>query len=170
MNVDVRDLIWTTAAAGRTLLSIAALHRSTGERMTWPGPPTDPLADLIAEDPIENDGTFRWMLRLLDVPSAIEARGYPPMVEASVTLSVQDPLFSENEGPWRIEVGGGQAKVFPAERADAAADVQTFASVWSSLHRSRDAARTGGLRATDEALDALDLIFGGPMPWIADFF
>src|SRR3989440_6218996 len=50
LNVDVRDLVWTTQAAGRTLLSLAALHRSTGQSMTWPGPPTDPLADLIAED------------------------------------------------------------------------------------------------------------------------
>jgi len=170
MNVDVRDLMWTTPAAGKTLLSLAALHRSTGETMTWPGPPTDPLADLIAEDPIENDGSFRWMLRLLDVPGAIEARGYSPLIESSVTIAVRDPLFDENAGPWRIEVGGGQAKVLPAEQADATADVHALASIWSSMHRARDAARIGGLQATPEAIDALELIFGGPLPWIADFF
>jgi len=170
MNVDVRDLIWSTPAAGKTLLSLAALHRSTGEMMNWPGPPTDPLADLIAEDPIENDGAFRWMLRLLDVPAAIEARGYSPLIESSVTIAVRDPLFDENAGPWRIEVGGGQAKVFPAEQADATVDVQALASIWSSMHRARDAVRIGGLQATPEAIDALELIFGGPLPWIADFF
>lgn len=170
MNVDARDLVWTTPAAGRTLLSLAALHRSTGERMTWPGPPTDPLADLISEDPIESDGTFRWMLRLLDVPGAIEARGYHPLVEGSVTIAVRDPLFPENEGPWRIEVGGGQAKVFPGEQPDATVDVQLLASIWASMHRARDAARLGGLQATEPAIDALELIFGGPLPWIADFF
>ena len=170
LNVDGRDLIWTTPAAGRTLLSLASLHRSTGESITWPGPPTEPLADLIAEDPVEVHGIFRWMLRLLDVPAAIEARGYPPMVEASVTIGVRDPLFPENEGPWRIEVGGGQAKVFPAEQADATGDVQTWASIWASLHRARDAVRIGGLEATPEAIEALELIFGGPLPWIADFF
>jgi predicted acetyltransferase len=169
-NVDVRDLMWTTEAAGRTLLSLSSLHRSTGESMTWPGPPTEPLADLIAEDPIAVNDVFRWMLRLLDVPAAIEARGYPSLVEASVTISVRDPVFPENEGPWRIEVGGGQAKVFPAEHADATADVQTWASIWSSLHGARDAARLGGLTATAEALEALELIFGGPLPWLADFF
>jgi len=170
MNVDVRDLVWTTAAAGKTLLSLAALHRSTGETMTWPGPPTDPLADLIAEDPIENDGTFRWMLRLLDVPAAIEARGYSPLIDASVTIAVRDSLFDENEGPWNIEVGCGQAKVFPAEQADATVDAQMLASIWSSMHRTRDAARIGGLQATPQAIEALELIFGGPLPWIADFF
>jgi hypothetical protein len=38
------------------------------------------------------------------------------------------------------------------------------------LHRARDAVRIGGLEATPEAIDALELIFGGPLPWIADFF
>ena len=170
LKVDGRDLIWTTPRAGRTLLSLASLHRSTGESITWPGPPTEPLADLIAEDPVEVDGTFRWMLRLLDVPAAIESRGYPPAVDASVTIAVRDPLFPENDGPWRIEVGGGQAKVLPAEHADATADVQTWASIWASMHNARDAVRLGGLVATEEAINALDLIFSGPMPWIADFF
>jgi predicted acetyltransferase len=170
LNVDGRDLFWSTARAGRTLLSLASLHRSTGESITWPGPPTDPLADLIAEDPVEVHGTFRWMLRLLDLPAAIQARGYPPTVEASVTIAARDPLFPENEGPWRIEVGGGQAKVLPADQADATGDVQTWASIWASLHSARDAVRLGGLTATEDAINTLDLIFGGPMPWIADFF
>jgi len=30
--------------------------------------------------------------------------------------------------------------------------------------------RIGGLEATPQALETLELIFGGPMPWIADFF
>ncbi|MGZ4103692.1 MAG: GNAT family N-acetyltransferase [Actinomycetota bacterium] len=169
-NVEARDLIWTTAAAGRALISLGALHRSTGLEMTWPGPPTDPLADLMPEDPVESRSVFRWMLRLLDVQAALEARGYPPLVDTAVSIGVVDPLFPENEGPWRIEVSGGQAKVFPTEQADATADVQTWASIWSGLHRARDAVRLGGLRATPAAIDALEAIFAGPLPWLADFF
>jgi hypothetical protein len=30
--------------------------------------------------------------------------------------------------------------------------------------------RIGGLEATPEAMEALELIFSGPLPWIADFF
>ena len=33
-----------------------------------------------------------------------------------------------------------------------------------------DVVRIGGLEATPLALETLELIFGGPMPWIADFF
>jgi predicted acetyltransferase len=169
-NVAARDLVWSTPAAGRALLSVASLHRSTSSEITWPGPPSEPLADLIGEDPVETQGTFRWMLRLLDVPAAIESRGYHPHVEAAVTVAVRDPLLPENAGPWRIEVSGGQAKVLPGDAPDATVDVQTLASIWSSLHRARDAARAGGLDATQDAIDALELIFAGPLPWLADFY
>lgn len=169
-KLQCRDLFWTTPGSGGALLSLASLHRSTARRIEWIGPPDEPLLNLTDDHAIEMDHAFRVMVRLLDVPAAIEARGYHPLIEAGVSIAVRDPLFSENEGPWRIEVSGGRAKVVPSDTAEATADVQTWASIWSSLHRARDAVRTGGLSATDAAIDALDLIFGGPLPWLADFY
>jgi predicted acetyltransferase len=170
-KITARDMHWATPGAGNALLSLAALHRSTSESITWAGPPTDPVADLLEEDRVESAETFRWMLRLLDVPGAIEARGYSRLIDAAATIAVIDPLFPENAGPWRIEVKDGQAKVLPsAEPAEATADVQTWAGIWASFLRARDAVRQGGLRATGDAIEALDAIFGGPLPWIADFF
>lgn len=165
-----RDLVWTTPGAARALLALASMHRSTAATMSWIGPPTEPIADLLPEDRIQLEGRFRWMLRLLDVPGALEARGYPRAVEAAVTIAARDPLFAENEGPWRVEVGGGRAKVVPGDAPDAVADVATWASLWSGLHTPDDAARLGTLQAGEDALDALRAMLAGPMPWISDFF
>jgi len=168
--MSCRDLMWTTPDAARALLSLAAMHRSTGSRIGWVGPADEPIADLLPEERLEIDFRFRWMLRLLDVPAAIEARGYPHHVNAAVGIGVRDPLFAENEGPWRVEVTDGVAKVGPADRADATADVQTWASIWSGLHTPTQAARLGGLVASDDALAALSSMFTGPTPWLADFY
>lgn len=168
--LNCRDLHWLTPGAARALLGVAALHRSTAETMTWHGPATEPLADLLREDAIRNDQRFRWMVRLLDVPAAIEARGYPAGVEATVTVAARDPLLPENEGPWLVEVSGGRAKVAPAAEAEAAGDVASLATLWSGLHRARDIVRTGGLRGTERALDALEAMFTGPIPWLSDFY
>jgi len=165
-----RDLMWTTPDAARTLLALGAMHRSTGLRLTWIGPATEPLSDLLTEDHANVDFRFRWMLRLLDVPAAIEARGYPPHVQATVTIAVHDPLLPENAGPWRIEVSDGRAKVVPGGAANATADASTWASIWSGLHPAADAVRIGGLEADADAIGALRSIFGGPVPWLADFF
>ncbi len=166
-----RDLHWLTPRAGRALLSLASVHRSTGRNLEWYGPPTEPLADLLDEDKVEVDWRFRYMIRLLDVPGAIEARGYLTHVEAGVTIGVSDPMFADNEGAWRIEVSGGAAKCARTDDEPAArADVQTWTSIWSGLHDARTEARLGRLQASDEAIAALSAMFAGPMPWISDFF
>lgn len=169
-TMSCRDLFWRTPGAARALLGLASLHRSTGYALQWVGPTTEPLADLLPEDKVELEGAFRYMVRLLDVPAALEARGYHPLLEVGVTIATRDPLFAENDGPWRIDVAGGRAKVTPTASADATADVQTWASIYTGLLRARDAVRLGALDATDAALDALEAIFAGPTPWIADFF
>jgi predicted acetyltransferase len=171
-RMSCRDLHWTTPEAARALLSLAALHRSTGKDIVWVGPPVEPLADLFGEDPVQRGDTFRYMVRLLDVPAAIEARGYSPLVDAAVTIGVADPLFDENAGPWRVEVSGGTAKVVPepGARAQAATDVQTWAAMFTSHLRPRDAVRQGRLEASEAALEALDAVFAGPSPWICDFY
>jgi predicted acetyltransferase len=168
--VTCRDLFWTTPRAAAALLSLAALHRSTSEKIEWTGPPVETLGDLTREDVAENSHAFRYMIRLLDVPAAFEARGYHPLVETEFTIGVDDPLFADNAGPWRVRVSGGGAKVAPADDAEARATVQTWASIWSSLLSPRDAVRQGRLQASERALDALTLAFAGPIPWIADFY
>ncbi|HEX9774409.1 MAG TPA: GNAT family N-acetyltransferase [Actinomycetota bacterium] len=168
--ISARDFVWLTPGAGRALLSLGSLHRSTASRMNWIGGATEPLANLLREDRIEDKGAFRWMLRLLDVPAAVEARGYNPLLETGVTIGVRDRLFADNAGPWRVEVSGGRAKVAPAGRAEAEADVEAWASIWSGHLSPADAVRTGVLTAGDDALRALELIFAGPPPWLGDFF
>lgn len=169
-TVGCRDLFWSTPRTAEALLSLAAHHRSTSTAITWVGPPVEVLGDLTREDVVEHEHAFRYMIRLLDVPAALEARGYSPVVEAEVTLGVEDPLFTENTGPWRVRVSGGSAKVAPAEAAEARADVQTWASIWTSHQSARDAARMGRLTASERALDTLGSVFAGPSPWIADFY
>ncbi|MFA5891073.1 MAG: GNAT family N-acetyltransferase [Actinomycetota bacterium] len=168
--LSCRDLFWTTPNAARALLGLAAMHRSTCSGIEWVGPPVELLGNLTGEDSVEPEGSFRWMVRLLDVPAAIEARGYNPLAVARVTLRVEDPLFPENEGPWEIVVTDGRAKVARASEAEAVVDASACASIWTSLQSAHNAVRTGGLTATPEALEALGLIFAGPTPWIADFY
>lgn len=75
------------------------------------GPPAHPVALLVEEQRVR-PWSFQWMLRLLDVVSALERRGYPPVSEEFV-LAVEDGLFPENRGPWRVVADGGAVSVTP---------------------------------------------------------
>lgn len=170
-TVDARSLIWHDADAARALLAAVALNRALATEFRWPGPPDDPLAAFFPEPAIAVEGTTRWMCRLLDVPAALMARGYPPGIAAAVEIAVDDPTLPENAGAIRFEVREGQATVQPIARARARIDVGALAALYTGQLAARDAARIGRLTdASDAAIAAIEAIFAGPKPWLADIF
>lgn len=169
-RLDSRELVFTTPAAGRALLSFASLHRSTCSSLHWTGPIDEPLQGLQHDHSIELEWTMRAMARILDVPAALTARGYPEALDAEVSLEVEDPHFPENGGPWRFAVSKGSGTAEEATSANARCSIQALSSMFTGMLHPADARRVGGLDADDSTVDRLGAIFAGPTPWLSDFF
>lgn len=169
-DLDVRDLVWTTRASIDALLTFAGRHRSNARDLVWVGPPQDSLANLLPEQDADYEHWFRPMLRLVDVPGAFEARGYPPSVRAAVELAVEDPQLPANAAGWRVETADGNAKVTPATGARARVDVGALAAIWAGFLSASDARALGRLDATDDDIAVLEEMFAGPLPWVNDWF
>jgi predicted acetyltransferase len=152
------------------LLGFFGRHRSTGIDLLWAGPANDPMTNLLPEQEVNHESWFRQMVRLVDVPAAFEARGYPAPLDAAVELQVDDPALGWNDAGWRIEASGGSAKATPAPSARATIDVGTLAAVFAGFLTARDARRTGRLDADDDTVATLDAMLAGPAPWINDWF
>ncbi|RMH75649.1 MAG: GNAT family N-acetyltransferase [Actinomyces sp.] len=97
-----------------------------------------------------------WMLRLVDVDGALEARGWNPAVEASVVLGIDDdPVFPANVGRRRLVLEGGRARVIPTtDDADVSAGVGTWAR-WYAGGSVTAAARRGEVTVGDPTALAL---------------
>jgi predicted acetyltransferase len=170
-TVDARALFWHDADAARALLAVVALNRALATEFRWSGPPDDPLAALFPEPAIAVEWTTPWMCRLLDVPVALAARGYPPGVTAAVEFTVDDPVLPENAGAIRLEARDGQATVERIDRAVARTDVAVLAALYTGRLAARDAVRIGRLNdATEAEIAGLEALFAGPKPWLADIF
>ncbi len=104
--LDVAFGLWTEAfvantdTALRALLSYVRRFAGIGKWFQWSGPPNDPIGLLVDEQSLAIDMHYRWMLRLLDVRTAFEQRGWPAIV-AEAVFAVDDPMFADNAGPWR---------------------------------------------------------------------
>jgi predicted acetyltransferase len=124
---------------------------------------------LVEEQRVRPVWSYRWMLRLLDVVGALEGRGYPPVSEEFV-LSVEDGLFPENHGPWRVVAEGGAVSVERASEAGRARPISigTLSSLYSGFLSARDAVAFG--LADEATAPGLARLFGGPAPWMYDFF
>ena len=173
--LDVTFGLWSeafvanTGSALRSLLTYVRGFKGLGSWFQWSGPPNDPIGLVAGEQTLTVDMHYRWMLRLLDVRAAFVSRGWPA-IDADVTFAVDDPMFPDNTGPWRVRVDGGRATVDPAERAHRPIAISVLSSMFSGYLRPQDAVRLGALDADDPAVGVLSDLLAGPDPWCPFFF
>lgn len=132
----------TTAAAFQTALPAAMLAPHVPQLQQ-----TKPSSD------------WPWMLRLVDVPGAIQARGWPRSVSGRVDLEVFDPVRPANSGPHVLEIDGGDATLVRGGSGRTTVTVQDLAMLYSgcSVQALRDAGRLAEAGADD--LDLLAAAF-----------
>ena len=113
----------------------------------------------------------RWMLRLVDVPTALSLRGYPSCLSATLDLHVHDDLFPENTGNWRLKIQSGIPTVIPGGEGKIRLNVRGLATLYSSYCTATELMRTGRLEAVVSSdVEIADQAFAGPPPWMPEIF
>jgi predicted acetyltransferase len=171
MDPACTQLVARTRRAAAALFGYFGGYHSIGAKLTWHGPPGEPLAMLLVESrSVTQTSEFPWMSRLLDVPAAIEARGYHE-VDGECTIAVDDPLFADNRGPFRITADAGKVTVERTDRASGdPIPVGLLSALFTGYLSTAGLVRIGGAAAHDPALPVLARLFAGPAPWSPDFF
>lgn len=157
-TVTIHDLVALDPAALAALLRFV-IDTDLAERVELVRrAPDDPLLALLV-DPARATVTAGWPLyvRLVDVPAALEARGY--LGDDEVVLEVQDEGRPANAGRWRLTAVGGVGRCRPTDaEPDVSLDVEVLATISlggvraTSLH---DAGRLDSSFATALRLDRL---------------
>jgi predicted acetyltransferase len=168
--VDVLDLVTTERAATRALWTLLAGHSGTVSHVRlWGGAADERLLDLphrgqriLAVEP--------WMVRLVDLPAALAARGYPAGIAADLHLDYRDPIVPENDGRWLVRVADGRATVERGGEGRIVAGPRGLAPVYTGYLPAGVVAEDGLLGGPDDDLALLSTVFAGPIPWMADSF
>jgi predicted acetyltransferase len=163
-GLSCEPFVATTERATHAMLEYFRAHRGIGRWVRWSAPPQDPVSLLLAEAQPATGMRYLWMLRVLDVRGALEARGYPP-VDVDLTLAVDDLRYAQNSGGWRIRAASGTATVERAATSSRPIPIGAFSAMYSGYLRPDDAVTLGYLAADDPAVDALRTLFAGPDPW-----
>lgn len=102
-----------------------------------------------------SESDWPWMLRLVDAPGAVAARGWPTSVSGSVELDVIDDRCPGNAGPHVLEIGAGQAGLLRGGSGRIRVTSQDLAMLYSGCD-------VAGLRAAGRLVEAsaadLDLL------------
>ncbi|MGI5163027.1 GNAT family N-acetyltransferase [Spirillospora sp. CA-253888] len=163
----VEKIVAGSEATLRALAAIVGSGSSVAEHVTAFLAPADPLLWLLGERSVEPLERAQWMLRLVDAPAAVEARGYPEGVSADVRLTVEDLQIKDNSRTWRLVVENGRGRLEPA--ADDPAAVRLGARGLAALYAGVPVAtlRRAGLVEGDAG--PLGAVFAA-QPFSLDYF
>jgi predicted acetyltransferase len=114
----VDRLVAASAQTTRALWGLIASSSSIAERVRAQVSPADPLFWLLRERDANITERESWMLRLLDAPAAIAARGFPA-TDITVPLHITDDQRPANSGQWTLTVQSGQGSLVRTSRLDA---------------------------------------------------
>ncbi|MEU4192290.1 GNAT family N-acetyltransferase [Kribbella sp. NPDC026611] len=153
--------LWATVGSGASIARTVHAYCA----------PSDPIHLMVEHEADTDTRINRWMLRMIDAPAAIAARGFPE-VTVEVDLQLVDQELAGNTGGWHLSVAGGAGQLTPAEPSVDA--LRLGSRGLAALYAGTPLAslRAAGLAAggTPEGDDALDTAFGGPTPYVLDYF
>jgi predicted acetyltransferase len=109
-----------SAEATLALWGLVASSSSVADTVRAQVGPADPLWWLLREQDANITERDSWMLRLLDAPAAIAARGFPA-VDIAVPLHLTDDLRPANSGRWDLTVRAGEGSLSLCRTAPGAA-------------------------------------------------
>lgn len=169
-DVALSDLAFDTPAAGRRLLGFLADFQTVGDDLLLFGGPAHPALALLGQQRYAVEFRDYWMLRIADVPAALEARGYAPGVAAETHLEVRDELLGANAGRFVLRVQGGRGSVEPGGEGRVRCGVRGLAAMYSGFMPPEGLALAGLVEGESGDLRAAGAVFGGSTPWMTDFF
>jgi hypothetical protein len=106
-EIKVEELIAASAATARAFWQILSSHATMASRIRACLAPDDPVTWLTKDPAAETHQVDTWMLRVIDAPAAIAARGYPAATTVSARLDLADAARPANSGRWVLNVAGG---------------------------------------------------------------
>ena len=164
-----------SAATVRAFWSHVGSHASIAEKVYARVGAADAFWWLTRERDADVTHRSLWMLRVVDAPAAIAARGFPAATSLSVPLDLADGARPENSGRWELTVAEGKGSLSPLTSPPAAGPPlalgpRGLAALYAGAPVAtlrRAGLASGGSPDGDAALDAA---FGGATAYMLDSF
>jgi predicted acetyltransferase len=170
-QLAVRRCVAGSAGTARALWAIVGTGSSIAQTVRANVSPGDPLLWLLRERSEDHVELARWMLRVIDAPAAVAARGFPAGVSLAVPLALEDEQRPGNAGSWRLTVEAGTGRLERAagpERDAVRLPARGLAALYAGVPMAtlRRAELAGGGEVADPLLDAAF----AANPYMLDYF
>ncbi|WP_285681671.1 GNAT family N-acetyltransferase [Actinoplanes sp. NBRC 103695] len=170
-KLTVDDLIGLTPEATRTLLAMFGGWASVAPTVLIRLGAADPVWSLLARRDATPESSQPWMLRVVDAPAAVAARGWPRHLTGEVDLELADDVCPWQQGPHRLVLSGGDGRLEPGGAGTVRLTPRGLASWYAGAATPQQLRRSGFLTGGDAGTDELlRTATAGPAPTLHDYF
>lgn len=170
-TIEVDELCADDPDVALALWRMLGTSSTQAEAVRVSGFSEHPLLLWLTDQDLVTRAEIRWMLRIIDAPGAIAARGFAPAVRAVVELDVADRHCDWNAGRWKLIVEDGRGRLERGGAGEVSLSVNALAALYSGYASATTLRQAGLIHAgAESALADLSAIFAGPAPSIADFY
>jgi predicted acetyltransferase len=154
--------LWATVGSGSSIASNVKAFIA----------PNDPVHLLVDSEADKSAQIQRWMLRMIDAPTAISARGFALGASLEIDLELEDSELTSNAGRWHLSVADGSGSLTSSTSTGDA--LRLGARGLAALYAGTPLAslRKAGLAAggSTEADGAVDTAFASGTSYMLDYF
>ncbi len=153
------------------LMRLILDHRSVCDQFCWFGGPQDELLLAAAEQRYQVQQVERTLSRIVCLPEAIRARGFPPHQQCELHFDITDSQLVDNQGTWMFQIADGRGQALPGGTGAIQCDIGTLATLYCGLASCSQLRDAGRISSTDtHQVQLADAAFMGPAPWTAEMF
>jgi len=167
-DIRIRELIAVTPEALSSAWAYLWDLRTLARAIRWHGPAADARTWALPEHGWTVCDTQPWMLRVLDLPTAVSARGWAR--DGTVSLEISDALFPGHAGRWQLEVANGRGALSRGGAGEVALSARALGPLFTGHLSATVLASVGLAQGAPAALKRVDALFAGPEPWLQDYF
>jgi len=169
-TIEFYDWLAMTPAAVRRLFAYCVDHSSTNAFVQFRAGPVNPLLGLLREQKQQVVDRMDWMLRIVNVPAALTARGYAAGLSAELHFDVRDQFITSNSGKFVLSVSDGAGRVNSGGDGSLSIDIRGLASLYTGHYSPFELRTMGLLDGNDATLATARDVFAGTRPWMPDMF
>ncbi len=168
--LSVPDLLGRTAAATTALLAMLGTWAGVAPTLHLRLPDLDPAMLLVPFVGARVQSSDLWMLRVLDAPGAVAARGWPGHVAGSVDLLLDDDVCPWNAGAHRLVLEGGSGRLEPGGSGVVRLTARGFGVLYAGAGSPALLRRAGLIDGSTDSDSFLQAATSGPQPALLDYF
>ncbi|MFC5263059.1 enhanced intracellular survival protein Eis [Kribbella qitaiheensis] len=171
-DLRIDEIVAGSEATARALWATVGSGSSIATNVQAYIAPNDPVHLLVNHEADKQTQLQRWMLRVLDAPAAIAARGFAPGATVEVDLELEDLEVGGNTGRWHLSVADGSGSLTPSTGAGDTLRLGSrgLAALYAGTPLAalrRSGLASGGSATADGPIETA---FGGATSYMLDFF